>query len=586
MELTAGDFHWQISPECRERLIGPEGLRLQEWLESGQASIVKHGPHRTVYSVNLSDFHFHLKHHRLPNLRAWLRQLVRPPKARMEYERALALTARGIPTITPLGLGEGCARPGPGDSFLITQTLAGAETLTTYILTTLPRLDRPRRALIRQNLARELAKLLAQIHDAGILHHDLHAGNILVCGETSGRVRLYLIDLHAVHVGQPLGWRSSRENLIMFNRWFLTRSSRADRLRFWRGYCRLRGRPGGLQRESAGAAAPGWKQMLDRLAGDLEQRTWASAVSFWRNRDRRCRASNRYYKRVRGPAGFSTTVGYTVRDLDTTALEKLLKDPDEPFRRPEFALLKDSPSSTVAEFDMLVNGTMRRVIYKRFRIKSWAVPWMSLVRPSKATRSWVLGQGLCERGLPTARPLAILQRRRLGLDYEGYLLTEKIENAVDLHEFVDHLRQLEPARRRHFLRSRIDQLGQLIQLLHLHQLAHRDLKAANVLLTGNDCPKGSPIGSDAEPRYWLIDLVGVTRHGKLSRRRRVQNLSRINASFHADGSLTTTDRLRFLRRYLQWGVHGRGGWKKWWREIRQATLDKVDRNLLTGRPLA
>ena len=108
MELTAGDFRWQISPECRERLIGPEGLRLQEWLESGQASIVKHGPHRTVYRVNLSGFHFHLKHHRLPNLRAWLRQLVRPPKARMEYERALALTARGIPTIIPLGVGEEC----------------------------------------------------------------------------------------------------------------------------------------------------------------------------------------------------------------------------------------------------------------------------------------------------------------------------------------------------------------------------------------------------------------------------------------------------------------------------------------------
>jgi len=72
----------------------------------------------------------------------------------------------------------------------------------------------------------------------------------------------------------------------------------------------------------------------------------------------------------------------------------------------------------------------------------------------------------------------------------------------------------------------------------------------------------------------------------MSRRRRVQNLSRINASFHADGSVTMTDRLRFLRRYLQWGVHGRGGWKTWWREIKQATLDKVNRNLLTGRPLA
>src|SRR5260221_13751068 len=117
---------WHIRPEYRDLLLGPQGLRLYDWLECGQAQIVKHGPHRTVYRVDLPDLCFYLKHNRLPNRRAWLRGLVRPSKARMEYDCALAIASRGIPTITPLGLGE---TPGwkPGESWLLTEALEDVE---------------------------------------------------------------------------------------------------------------------------------------------------------------------------------------------------------------------------------------------------------------------------------------------------------------------------------------------------------------------------------------------------------------------------------------------------------------------------
>src|SRR5581483_7545424 len=87
---------WEMDAALRPLLLGPEGLRLAEWLNSGLAVIVKHGPHRTVYRVDLPDLHFYVKHFRLHDLRAWLRELVRPSKARMEYERALGVAARSI----------------------------------------------------------------------------------------------------------------------------------------------------------------------------------------------------------------------------------------------------------------------------------------------------------------------------------------------------------------------------------------------------------------------------------------------------------------------------------------------------------
>src|SRR5262245_50957276 len=91
-------IRWQVVPRFRETLLGPRGLRLEEWLHNGQARMVKHGAHRTVYQVVLPELSFYLKHYPVPDLRAWLRQLVRPSKGRSEFGHALEIARRGVPT--------------------------------------------------------------------------------------------------------------------------------------------------------------------------------------------------------------------------------------------------------------------------------------------------------------------------------------------------------------------------------------------------------------------------------------------------------------------------------------------------------
>ncbi len=585
IELRTGGVRWQVLPDYQDLLFGPAGLRLDEWLRSGLAQVVKHGPHRTVYRVAHPQLSFYLKHYRLPDLRAWLRELIRPPKARMEFQRALAVAARRIPTVVPVALGEGRDRTGPNDSFLITRSLEDAEPVSLFLERTLPTFTAVRQTRIRQRLATALGEFVAHLHDAGIVHTDLHAANLLVRLEAGDRPCLYLIDLHAVNLCHRLTWRVSRANLVILNRWFVLRASRADRYRFWRAYCQARvarpesskGVAGGLIEHALRglrACHPAWLSQghwlpADELARDLERRTWRSNVSFWRNRDRRCLAINRYYYRLQSTA----IAGWAVRDLEPASLAGLLADPDAPFHQGAgVTLLKDSRSSTVAELDLPVGGVLRRVIYKRFRVTSRLEPWLALLRRSPALRSWVYGHGLRERCLPTPRPLAVFHRRRGCRSYEGYLLTEKIPDAVDLHHFLSSLESLTAAERRVSLRSRIEQVARLVRELHWRHVAHRDLKAANVLVT-----------SEA---VWLIDLVGVSPCRRLSRRRCVQNLARLHASFCRNPSLTRTDKLRFLRIYLQWGLLGRNGWKRWWRDVDKATQAKISRNLRNGRPLA
>jgi tRNA A-37 threonylcarbamoyl transferase component Bud32 len=585
LNASASTLRWQVAPEYRELLLDTNGLRLDDWLRTGEARVVKHGPHRTVYRVDLASVSFYLKHYRLPNARAWMRELVRPSKARMEHDRALAIASRGVPTITPVALGEAPGW-GPGESGLITLTLDGTTPLNLFLETTLAGFDRIRQGRLRMAIARSLAGLIARMHDAGIRHADLHAGNILIRLSPEDQPRLYLIDLHAVHVGAPLDWRVSRDNLVMLNRWFMMRCDRTDRLRFWQAYCRHRATNGIVRVFHPVTPSPRHPVIFSDWARDLESRTRESNLDFWCRRDARCLKRNRYYRRIR----IGSIAGFAVTDLDRDTLQTFRSDPDAAFERPDASILKDGRSATVAEFDLVEGDTARRVIIKRFRVTARSDPWKALLRRSSALRSWVNGQGMRERCLPTPRPLAVIHRRSAGLAQEGYLLTEKIPDAVGLATYAAHLDSLDDSERRVLLRRRIEQLAQLLAVMHDRGVCHRDLKAANVLVSSS--PNQVPSLKEDFGPFCLIDLAGATLGHKVDEARRMRDLTRLHASFHRSPGLTRADKLRFLRNYLRRACFGvrrndrKHDWKRWWRAIERGTQAKIARNQRSGRPLA
>jgi hypothetical protein len=436
---------------------------------------------------------------------------------------------------------------------------------------------------LREQLATKLGKLVAKIHDAGILHHDLHAANLLVRIGPEDRVELFVIDLLAVKVGPPLDWASSRDNLVTMNCWFTFRVHRSDRLRFWKAYFEAR-QFGQWQRDAYGT-----KHYAKDLR-EIEELSWQRNLRFWARRDKRCLVNNRYYRKVQSPG----IVGHAVTEIDSHDLAELMRDPDAPFSAKGSRILKESISATVIEMDFPVNGQKRRVIYKRFRVTSAKDPLASLFRPTPALRSWIAGQGFRERGLPTARPFVVLHRRRFGMLHEGYLLMEKIAHAGDLHDTLAGFDALPESERERHLRDLIERVARTIRSLHQRQISHRDLKAANVLVRRWDAPTEEPSAYSQdiqnllympECAVWLIDLVGVECFRELSRARRAQNLARLNASFATSGKITRTDRLRFLFTYLHCGAFGRCDWKSWWKKIDCATTKKVERNRRLRKPL-
>lgn len=543
-------YRWCVTLAAGD-IFGPNGPDPDAWVRDGLATVIKQGSQRTVYRVQLPGGLIFVKRCRINGFRAWLRELVRSPKARLEFENAMTLRDRGLPAVEPLAWGR-LASKGPGESIFITRAEDEAAPLQRLLDEQFPTISEDSRRQLRSACSTRLGTLMARLHDAGVAHPDPHPGNLLATLRSTSDAAITLIDLHAIRFGRPLSWSESLENLVLFNRWFQLRATRTDRHRFWQAYVR--------GRTTLPVASP---MLLGQMAVEVERRTENSNARFWMSRFNRYRKSSRHVMRIDLPR----FTGFAVHDIPVKFVERLAADPEAMLRDPAARVLKDSHTSTVIELPMPTAAGPRRVILKRFRPRSALSSLKNLVRPSAAMRSWLYGHNLLDRGLPTPRPLCVIERRTGTTRPESYLLTEMVEDARPLHEAA-------AAADWKTVRAATARVGRLLHLLHGRRVRHRDLKASNILIT-----------NDLEPV--LIDLVGVTPcAGHLPRGVRVRDIARLAASFHQCPAVSRTDKLRVLRAYRAWGLRHRGDWKAWWREVEAAIDRKRAKNARRGRPLA
>lgn len=564
-----GDVGWWVRKGWLGALLGSAGLRLDQWREEGRLDVVKTGPQRVVYRVDLSEGPVYVKHYLVPNLQAALRQWVRRGKGRNEGRRSRFLKEIGVPTITPIALGEQRRGRLLLENYLVTPEIPGSIPLDEFVEQRLPNLSEPRRSQVRREIAEALGILTARLHDAGYLHNDFHPGNLLVRFDDLGKPTLAIIDLDSLRITGRVNRTRARDNLAVLNHYFWLRSGRSDRRRFLREYLNARRVPP--------TSDPA------NFAREIERATRDWAELLWTRWGKRCRGTNKYFKRFHA----KHASGIASRALDRDDLRALMDDPDAPFRRPETVILKEARTATVAETTMTVDGRPTRVIYKRFNRKKWLDPLLTYFRPSRAWQAWQAGQHLASRAIPTPANLAYIARRRpfrespgfWYLPHETYLVTVKAEPSITLSDYARTVLPTLPPREH---RRQIDRLtlalAKLLRTLHERSLSDRDLKTANILIVGD--PAADP------PELSIIDLVGVRLIHPLPDHRRLQNLARLSLSLAEVPGRTRTDALRFLRAYLPWGLSSSNDWKSLAREVGAWTLLKIDRNRRRGRKLS
>ncbi|HKY86229.1 MAG TPA: lipopolysaccharide kinase InaA family protein [Pseudorhodoplanes sp.] len=430
-----------------------------------------------------------------------IKTMLRGAPALQEWRALREAERRGLPVPEPFGLGRR-----RGQSLLLSEFVESAISLQDFAGTK-HGVD-TRRAIIR-----EVAGLIRRMHDAGFYQRDLHLGNLLL--RQRPEREYFLLDLQRVDV-DPVFFRLGK-------RWRDLSAlgggcgdlSRADRLRFLRAYLR------GTARLCADER---------RLISTLERRVQRHRLALWRSRQKRCLADNSEFVQVKIGAcrGFA-------RRAEWGELHGVIGDPCTMLARA--AIVKDSFTTAVGT----LGWPQGRMFVKSYKCQGPVYALKNLFRSSRARRGWKAGNSCHMRGIAVALPLAYLERRRFRFLRETYLLTAAVEGE-DLARLAARLRDDFRAKR-----GLIRQLSRELRRMHDRGIAHRDLKAENIIAQER---------GGAEYRFFIVDFDGIS-YGPVSAKTRAKNLARSVRAVAANIPLTAADRLRFVKNYLGPAAAGR-----------------------------
>ena len=162
------------------------------------------------------------------NLWQSFKDVFRRSRARRGFQTAFALQERGIAVAAPVAAGEKRCCCWLKEAFLISEEIPNARTIWEH--------RKGADASQKHQLARALARTLAQLHDAGFSHSDPNFNNWLVRGSIQDSASIVAIDLDSISKKDFISTRAAAKDLHRLVRYMEPR----ERLWFVAQYCRSR----------------------------------------------------------------------------------------------------------------------------------------------------------------------------------------------------------------------------------------------------------------------------------------------------------------------------------------------------------
>jgi tRNA A-37 threonylcarbamoyl transferase component Bud32 len=303
-------------------------------------------------------------------------------------------------------------------------------------------------------ILKEALPAIAQLHAQGLWQEDLHLDNLFDQGG-----RLYLVDgggIHAENPGAPLSRQKTLDNLGIF---FAQFPSRLDAsLKVWLDIY-MRTNPS----HPLHAERPALQKAIDRER-HIRLRDLLKKIG---------RDCSLFSVRKNGPFG---AFGFCVMRRDEAdALKPLVEDPDAFIARGH--IYKTGGAATVAR----VESAGRSFIVKRYNIKHFR-HWLGRFwRPSRAWTAWREGNRLLTLGIATAKPLAVIERRWMGLRGPAFLITEYLEGQDIMTHFQADFASGIKTTADSFPEAELTALQELFAALRRERIGHGDFKGHNLI---------------------------------------------------------------------------------------------------------
>ncbi len=161
------------------------------------------------------------------------------------------------------------------------------------------------------------------------------------------------------------------------------------------------------------------------------------------------------------------------RKFQSNQMQAFFKSPNSFINRGD--LLKQGNTCTVASI-VIDNKNM---VVKRYNIKNWRHFLSRCLRESRAIKSWTNAHMLEFYGIPTAKPIAVIEKRWGPFRKTAYFLTELSEGEAGDDFF--HSSPNPSVNHQALITSTVE----LIKSLHSLKISHGDLKISNFMVSGN-----------------------------------------------------------------------------------------------------
>jgi tRNA A-37 threonylcarbamoyl transferase component Bud32 len=250
-------------------------------------------------------------------------------------------------------------------------------------------------------------------------------------------------------------------------------------------------------------------------------------------------------------------------------------DPDILIRAAAGRPVKISHDSILVEVEWATGDRSIRAAVKQYRPRNVCKALLAMLRPAKSMENWRKAEFLRNCGVATPRPLLACQPhgwKELG---NSYLATQWIDGAENLHVFAWQIAGRPLDARLRLAARCAEAIGQLLGRMHAAGAAHRDLKAANLIVAE----------AGGKVTVYLVDLDGLRLGEQIQAERRARDLARLAAGLHAHPWVTRSICRRFLRAYVNEAAAETIDWKSLWRAIAGQTARHVAGKKRRGQPV-
>ena len=480
--------------------------------ENKNCEVIRSGYYKKVLRYTHNEASFYIKLYTVRNGLESIKSLFSLSKAQREWNYAHRLLRNNLLTAKPVAIGEKRRFGMLKDCYIISKAIPNSTTVKELLIAFQ---QSPANSSKRNTLLKNLISYIKMVHDHGIFHGELHAENILV--DRDNTALFYLLDLgRAVFKKRPpLSLRIQELSRLLYS---VTDTCTNEEI------------TESINHYAAQMLAPKDREKFSKAVFKEIHRI---KRRLWHSRTRKCLKTNNVFR-------VTTHANYRVNmrnEWDVSTLAALINKHILSFKERFDTIIKVSPKIGITRIPVS-HESIKSVYIKEYRYPSALKRCFYSFCSSPARRAWFAAHGLMAANFRTPKPIALFEEKRAGILKKSFVIMEDVSTCLPCNKYVSEkfsacCNKATTGEKRRFISC----LALSFRQLHDSGIYHRDLKANNIMIRELQDTWD----------FFYLDLDRVSFHKKITIKKKIKNLSQLNASI--PNCITYADRLRFYRVY-------------------------------------